>query len=128
MQIRYDHIFYGTVEPGYSQLELGQTPTKNAFRPVVILHWKPIEKGTEISAYFRMDRRIIAINSVLPLTGIYMSIQEQIILPFILTTLFSLLLVFGLLQFAYRKSQKTTIAGLTELFKNLKGINGLNIH
>lgn len=114
MQITYDNTFYGEVGQQKACFELGQTPIRNAFRPAVVLQWKDDENGAEIEWYFKLEQRITILFSILPLMGLYLSFQNNLILPFVFAT-FLTLVMFGLVYWVYSKSKQSTKQHLTQL-------------
>ncbi len=104
--------FVGHLESNFAKIELGQFPFKNAFRPIIILNWK----NNEINSYLRLDYRII-FTCLMPLfVGIYLSIEEKMVTPIIVTLFLSiLLLVIVYILFSYSKIQ--TLKQLDLIFK-----------
>jgi hypothetical protein len=118
-QIPNDFELYGKIQSRYSKFALGQFPFYNSFRPVVVISWNKKGPYTEINSYFRLDFRIIIQILIIPVFGIYLSLKQHIIAPFITMLLFSIFLIFVLCQFFYRVSKKSTLDKLDILLKDL---------
>lgn len=121
-QMTTDDTFYGSIKSNKSKFALGQSPSRNSFRPMVNLTWKATDKGTEIYGYFSMDRRITAAFTILPILGIYTSVLNKIFIPFVVVTLLYLFLMFVVLRPLYNYSKRNTKIKLDELMKELQSI------
>ena len=119
IQITNDNEFYGKVKPRHSKFELGQFPSRNSFRPIVVMTWRRDENITVIESYFRLDKRITLTFLILPLYGVYLSIIIQMLLPFIVTSLFTIIL-FVVIHIAYKNGKKSTKEKLLAIFDELK--------
>jgi hypothetical protein len=119
IQITNDSKFYGDIYSGFSKFELGQFPNRNAFRPIAVIKWYKKDLITEINSYIRLDNRITISVLLLPVFGIYLTIDQHIILPFIISLLFALLLIFGLFQLFYNFSKKATLKELDKILQEL---------
>lgn len=119
-QLQNDHSFYGYIKNGKSKFSLGQYPSRNSFRPIIKLTWNKTNNGTEINGYLSLNKRIPIFFLVLPLSGIYFSILNKIVIPFIFLFLLYSFLLFALFQPIYNYSKKNTLLKLGELIKELQ--------
>ena len=120
IQVTADNVFYGKVESRHAKFELGQYPSRNSFTPIVILRWDKIEDETVIECYCRLDYRIVLTFLVLPLSGLYISIEQKTVIPLIVMSVIAVFFIFGLIQFAYNRSKNSTLEMLYDLFSRMK--------
>ena len=119
LQIRSDSKFYGKVNSNFAVFELGQFPTRNAWRPVIKLEWAKYDDRTRVISKYSLDKSMCLLYSILPFFGIYISIEQNMIIPFVTLTIIYLIIIFGMFQMAYRYSKKSTTNFLNELLTKL---------
>lgn len=118
IEIGSDYEFIGKIESLFAKFGLGQWPSRNAFRPIVVMKWYNNGKNTEINSYLRLDIRIIFASFIPFLSGIYFSIEQNMIMPLIITFFLTLLLLIFSNIF-YRYSMDLTINKLDVILEDL---------
>jgi hypothetical protein len=111
--------FYGVVKSDYAIFELGQSPIHNAFRPIVKLKWETLNQKTKITTTYSLNKTLYLLLLIMPALGIYFSIQQGILTPFIITLIVYLLLIFVIIQLFYTFSKSRTTNLLNQLLKEI---------
>lgn len=123
-QIREDSRLYGKIKPNVSKFQIGQSPTFNSFRPIVVMRWK--ERGNnklELNSYFRVDYGMIVFLLIPVIGAAKISFDIKSIIPLVLTIFLFLFLFLGIFQIIYRLSKKTTIKKVDKILDELCSLN-----
>ena len=117
-QTTHNCYFYGSINNKKAKFKLGNRPSRNHFGPLVVLNWETIDNRTQINGHLRMDRRILIQLSSILFVGIFLTISNNNISEFLVSTfLFLFFILISLVFYNYGK-RKTTIK-LTELMRDL---------
>lgn len=83
IQISKDGEFYGTINDSRATIEPGKNFLRNSFRPVVVFKWTENNSKTEIKGYYRVALSVLIVTLLIPVSGLFLTIQINNILPFI---------------------------------------------
>lgn len=118
-QITNNFEFYGQVNKNRAKFELGLSPIRNSFTPMIILNWHPIESGSMIESHLRLDNRISITCLILPLLGLVSLIQYKILTPLVAIIILVTIFLFGIIRIFYELSKSDSLEKLKNLLKQM---------
>lgn len=114
--------FYGQVNTNCAKFELGLSPIRNSFTPIIILNWHPIESGSMIESHLRLDNRISITCMILPLLGLSSLIEYKILTPLVAIIIVVTIFLFGIIRIFYELSKSDSLEKLKNLLKQMDKI------
>lgn len=124
-KIKSNNIFYGTVKSQSLSCYLGQFPSRNAFRPIVVINWKQNHNLTDVSYHLRLGYDVVSLFLSIPMLSFLITIQEYNIMPFLFSVVLTFILFFGIIQLLYFKSNKETFIKINNILDELKNRSNL---
>lgn len=106
ISIKKDGKLYGKINGNKAIIELGQSFQRNSFRPVVVFKWTSSDSKTKIYGYYRVALSVIFGTLLLPVFGLYLTIQIINILPFIFCALIWMLIYVTFGRWLFNKDFK----------------------